>query len=185
MAAQYVPPDGAAGMVTVLYAGWIDAGRGIRELAQMVSRSPHVRLRVAGSGDDDLLGELADRERIELLGQLTHVEALRETAACDFVAALYDPDRVINRFAASNKIAEALAIGRPNSDERRDRGIEDAEEYQCIVRIRYEDAAPGGGEARSSTLRRAGVRGDVPAGAPGLRRPLRLARGTVRDSGRL
>ena len=144
MAAQYVPPDGAAGMVTVLYAGWIDAGRGIRELAQMVSRSPHVRLRVAGSGDDDLLGELADRERIELLGQLTHVEALRETAACDFVAALYDPDRVINRFAASNKIAEALAIGRPilmNAEIEVSRMLE---EYQCIVRIRYEDAAQAG-----------------------------------------
>jgi hypothetical protein len=35
------------------------------------------------------------------------------TAECDYVAAFYNPTRIINRFAASNKIAEALAVGRP------------------------------------------------------------------------
>ena len=30
-----------------------------------------------------------------------------------FVSAFYDPSRTINRFAASNKIADALAVGRP------------------------------------------------------------------------
>ena len=40
-------------------------------------------------------------------------DVIAETARCDFSAALYDPIRPINRFAASNKIAEALAVGRP------------------------------------------------------------------------
>ena len=148
MAAQYAPPHRADGMVTVLYAGWIDAGRGIRELARMVSRSAHIRLRVAGSGDEDLIGDLAGRERVELLGQLTHEQVLRETAACDYVAALYDPARLINRFAASNKVAEALAIGRPILINTETEVSEMLEEYRCIVRVKYEDAPHAGDRLR-------------------------------------
>jgi len=104
-------PDGRP--ITLFFGGWIDAGRGIRELAELAGDHPELRLRVAGNGDADLLEEVARMPGVESLGFLTHAEVMAETASCDLVTALYDPTRPINRFAASNKIAEALAVGRP------------------------------------------------------------------------
>ena len=136
----YQPPPPAGRIVTLLYAGWIDAGRGIRQLARLAASHGSVRLRMAGAGDSRLLGEMAERPRVDSLGRLSHAEALRETAACDFVCALYDPEIPVNRHAASNKVAEALAIGRPVLINREVEVTKLLAPYRCTVVVDYHES---------------------------------------------
>ena len=71
---------------------------------------------------------------------------IEETASCDFVATFYDPRRPINRFAASNKIAETLAVGRPLliNSEQKIAGM--LEEYDCAVIADYAEVESLGEE---------------------------------------
>lgn len=109
----YTPPDRAPnGTPRVLFAGWLDVGRGLRQMVAM-ARAGQIRLTVAGEGDALLRDELSRTPNVDFIGFCDHREIMARTAQCDYVAAFYDPVRVINRYAASNKIAEALAVGRP------------------------------------------------------------------------
>ena len=136
----YRKPHPPGRFVTLLYAGWIDAGRGIREMARLAASHQSVRLRVAGSGDAKLLSEIARMPGVAPLGRLSHADALRETAACDFVCALYDPRIGVNRQAASNKVAEALAIGRPVFINREVEVTKLLAPYRCTVVVDYHDS---------------------------------------------
>lgn len=99
--------------VRVVYAGWIDEGRGIRDLIHLASSFPnHVEVAIAGDGDSALLKEIRDSP-VTYLGRLSHEETLKHFAGSDFIAAIYAPTRPINRMAAPNKLAEAMALGRP------------------------------------------------------------------------
>lgn len=96
----------------VLFAGWLDLGRGLRQVLAL-ARAGRIRLVVAGEGDARLQQELRTTPNVEYVGFRDHTGVMALTRDCDYVAAFYDPARVINRYAASNKIAEALAVGRP------------------------------------------------------------------------
>ena len=96
----------------VLFAGWLDRGRGLRDVLALACRG-EIELLVAGEGDDELQQEMRTTPNVTYVGFCNHREVIALTVACDYVAAFYDPARTINRFAASNKIAEALAVGRP------------------------------------------------------------------------
>ena len=134
------PPPPRGPHVTLLYAGWLDAGRGIREMARLVSENQAMRLRIAGSGDVNLVQDIAGMPGVSWLGRISHADALRETAACDFVGALYDPRIAINRHAASNKVAEALAIGRPLLINREVEITKLLAPYRCTVLVDYQDS---------------------------------------------
>jgi glycosyltransferase involved in cell wall biosynthesis len=126
---------------TLFFAGWLDEGRGIRQLLDLASSGAGLRLRVAGQGDDALLARIAATDTVEFLGYLRHAEVMSQTARCDFVTALYDPRRPINRYAASNKIAEALAVGRPPIINRELKIAALLEPYDCAVVVDYDDIA--------------------------------------------
>ena len=110
-------------------------------LARLVEGSDNVRLRVAGMGDQRTIDELGRRSRVDVLGYVTHSEVIRQTARADFVCALYDPGRPINRFAASNKIAESLAVGRPLVINRELEVAKILAPYRCTVEVAYHDHA--------------------------------------------
>jgi glycosyltransferase involved in cell wall biosynthesis len=127
--------------VGILYAGWLDEGRGLRNLIDLVQRNQDMVLRVAGSGDAALVLASQTAERTEFKGYLSHKEIMEETAASDFVAALYEPSRPINRFAASNKVAEALAVGRPVIVNKELEIVRLLEQYDCAVFVDYDRTA--------------------------------------------
>ena len=137
----FPPVRGNGSDVVLFVGGWIDEGRGIVALSRLVETSDNMRLRVAGMGDQRTIAELERHPRVEVLGYVTHSEVLRETARADFVCALYDPDRPINRFAASNKIAESLAVGRPLVINRELEVAKVLAPYQCTVEVDYHDHA--------------------------------------------
>lgn len=97
----------------VTYAGWLDDGRGIRELIQLADENQEtIEVHVAGEGSAELEAALSISS-VRFHGPLSHAQTLDLFRESDFVAAIYGPARPINRMAAPNKVAEALALGRP------------------------------------------------------------------------
>lgn len=110
----YCPPSKSPdGRIRIFYGGWLDWGRGIRQLLELASEQPRIELRLAGEGAPEIVAQISAHPSATYLGFLDHREVLEETRRSHVIAAMYDPARLINRYAASNKIAEALAIGRP------------------------------------------------------------------------
>ncbi|MFT4538013.1 MAG: glycosyltransferase involved in cell wall biosynthesis [Planctomycetota bacterium] len=136
------PPTARAdeSRVNVLFAGWIDIGRGIRPLTEMVGKHEACHLILAGEGDAALVEESASSTRVDYRGYLKNELVITETESCDFVAALYDPVRPINCFAASNKIAEALAVGRPLIVNAEQEIAALLEKHDCAVIVPYAEA---------------------------------------------
>lgn len=111
---QYsAPMPSPDGRIRIFFGGWLDWGRGLRSLLDLAASNPRIDLRLAGEGSEDIIRELARHPGVTYLGFLDHDAVIAETRHCHLVPALYDPQRLINRYAASNKVAEALAIGRP------------------------------------------------------------------------
>jgi glycosyltransferase involved in cell wall biosynthesis len=106
-------PDFGQRPIRILYAGWIDAGRGVQELIDLAdAHAGLVEVVIAGSGDEELTQRVRE-SRATYLGYVNYADSLDQMRAADFIAAIYAPTRPINQMAAPNKIAEALALGRP------------------------------------------------------------------------
>ncbi len=109
-----LPRDGSCGEeVRIVFAGWLDFGRGLDSLIRLSNEMEKIKVVVAGEGSDEIIEKIKNCENIEYKGFLNHKEVLELTKDSDFVFAHYSPHREINRFAAPNKLAEALAVGRP------------------------------------------------------------------------
>jgi len=108
-AAAPLPFEG--GRIRIFYGGWLDWQRGLRALIALAAE-PDIEVRIAGEGSREILDAIR-ASKATYLGFLPSSEIYRETQACHFVPVLYDPSRLINRFSASNKLAETLSLGRP------------------------------------------------------------------------
>lgn len=106
------PKLAAEGRLRILYAGWLDWGRGIAALIDLANEHPWLEIRIAGEGEPGILNCVM-ASQASYLGVLDHEQVMEQTRKADFVAAFYDPSRPINRAAAPNKLAEALGSGRP------------------------------------------------------------------------
>lgn len=101
------------GISRIVFAGWLDSGRGIDTLIELASSMSKVQILIAGEGDNSIVEKVSAIPNCEYFGFLDHDKVLELTKSADFVFAHYSPHRVINRYAAPNKLAEALAVGRP------------------------------------------------------------------------
>lgn len=125
--------------IRLFFGGWLDNGRGLRQLLDIVSQNEDFELTIAGEGDRTIIDRIKDNPRVRFLGFITHDQVIQETVRAHVIAALYDPRRPINRFAASNKLAEALACGRPalvNSEMLISESLAD---YECLVTTAYDE----------------------------------------------
>lgn len=109
---QSPPPPFENGKIRLFYGGWLDWQRGIEALLAL-GQEPDIELRIAGEGAVEIVDRIKQFPQVTFLGFLSSADVMEETLGSHFVPVLYDPSRVINRFAASNKLAETLSAGRP------------------------------------------------------------------------
>jgi glycosyltransferase involved in cell wall biosynthesis len=134
------PPPFENGKIRIFYGGWLDWQRGLEALLAL-ARQADIEVRIAGEGAPEIVNELKQHPAVTYLGFLDSKAVLAETVSCHFVPVLYDPSRVINRFAASNKLAESLSIGRPmilNEELEIAKELSDA---RCVLKTPYAEAA--------------------------------------------
>jgi glycosyltransferase involved in cell wall biosynthesis len=98
----------------VFYGGMIARDRGLVDLVAACEATGAVLL-VAGHGPDEaeLLTDIESSPAASYLGTIPYEEVLERTATGSAVAALYDPRVPNNRFAAPNKIFEAMMLAKP------------------------------------------------------------------------
>ncbi len=108
------PQVGAAPDFTLFYGGMIAKDRGLVDLLA-ACESTGAKFIVAGHGPDEaaLLPLLETSPACMFLGTIPYEEVLRQTAAAHAVAALYDPGVPNNRYAAPNKVFEAMMCAKP------------------------------------------------------------------------
>ena len=109
---QSPAPPFENGKIRLFYGGWLDWQRGIDALLKL-GQEPDIELRIAGEGAAEIVERIKQVPQVTFLGFLSSAAVMEETLRSHFVPVLYDPSRVINRFAASNKLAETLSAGRP------------------------------------------------------------------------
>lgn len=123
--------------IRLFFGGWLDRGRGISLLLDLVRANEDFEITFAGDGAPDLVDEIRKTPRTRYLGFVTHEEIMEETARAHYVVALYDPVRPINRYAASNKLAEALACGRPALVNCEMLIVDSLSEHKCLVNLPF------------------------------------------------
>lgn len=136
---QSPPPSLENTKIRIFYGGWLDRQRGFSALLKL-SEEPDFDVRIAGEGSDEIVAEIERCKTVTYLGFLKSRDVIEETRRCHFVPVLYDPSREINRFAASNKLAEALAIGRPILMNRELEAAKAMQGLECVINTSYEDA---------------------------------------------
>ena len=131
------PPPAELSPVRLFFGGWLDKGRGLQQLLQLVRDNEDFELTLAGEGSPELVEQIKQTPRTRYLGFVTHEEIMAETARAHVVTALYDPVRPINRFAASNKLSEALSCGRPVLVNSEMVITQSLSEHDCLITVPY------------------------------------------------
>jgi glycosyltransferase involved in cell wall biosynthesis len=106
-------------------------------MLDLVSCNEDFELVVAGEGSPQVIDRVKATPRTRFLGFLPHQDIMGESAAAHIIPALYDPARLINRFAASNKLAEALSLGRPVLINTEMMIARDLAPYDCTLAVDY------------------------------------------------
>ena len=129
-------PDG----FVVFYGGMIAKDRGLKDLVA-ACEDVGVKLIVAGHGPDEaeLLGGIESSHAAAYLGTISYPEVLEQTAACQAVAALYDPSIPNNKFAAPNKLFEAMMFAKPVLTSEGTLAADIVREVGCGIVVRYGD----------------------------------------------
>ena len=129
-------PDG----FVVFYGGMIAKDRGLKDLVA-ACEDVGAKLIVAGHGPDEaeLLGGIESSHAAAYLGTISYPEVLEQTAACQAVAALYDPSIPNNKFAAPNKLFEAMMFAKPVLTSEGTLAADIVREVGCGIVVRYGD----------------------------------------------
>ena len=105
-----------SGTFTIAYAGTLaSSGRLLREITELISIYTSISLKVCGSGplDSYFLTMSQSFENIQYYGQLSTEEAILMQSKANLLFATYDPSIEINKYAAPNKLYEAMSLGLP------------------------------------------------------------------------
>ena len=124
----------------VFYGGMIARDRGLKDLV-IACEDVGAKLVVAGHGPDEaeLLNHIESSHAASYLGTIPYDEVLERTAACQVVAALYDPGVPNNRFAAPNKLFEAMMFAKPVLVSEDTLAGDIVREVGCGLVVRYGD----------------------------------------------
>ena len=99
--------------VVININGWLGSGRGMKIALALRNAldKKDVAFILVGKLDCLEAKELAQKENVQYLGEVSNADALSSYLASDFVFTYYDPSSVINTLAASNKWGDAIKTG--------------------------------------------------------------------------
>lgn len=99
----------------VSYVGVFDRDRGLENLLEVVARSPHIKLNIAGFGVlDEFVRGYADRfDNITYWGRVEYSVGQAIEKNSHLIAAMYHLTSPLHKFAAPNKYYESLVLGVP------------------------------------------------------------------------
>ncbi len=103
--------------IKIFYGGWISPNRHmdlfIKLADYLYKKGKKVEVITCGWGSNEYLNDLRSKfteinVNFKYLGQLAQHDAIASLQECDISIAYYSPDKIINIYAASNKIPEIL-----------------------------------------------------------------------------
>lgn len=100
----------------IAYIGTLQGGRGIEQMLAAVAADARFELHIGGFGPlAELVARTASEEqsRVFWYGRLPYDQTLSLERQCDIMLALYDPAIPNHRYAAPNKLYEAMMLGKP------------------------------------------------------------------------
>jgi glycosyltransferase involved in cell wall biosynthesis len=98
----------------VLFCGWLVNTRGLELLSTILEKTnDKIEFILVGSGDQNLIDSLTNKNRIKYIGHLTRDHILNLMTKVDINIAFYNPNILINRFALPQKIYDSLMVGCP------------------------------------------------------------------------
>ncbi len=132
-------PTFVGNKIRLFYGGWLNWGRGLKDLIKIAESNPNIELVIAGPGTEDIISYIEGFKSVTYLGYITHEQSLIETSKAHFIPSFYNPNTSINRYAASNKLAEALAVGRPLLLNSELKILASFKDYDCVLKKDYKD----------------------------------------------
>ena len=117
----YTAPSGNAEFkvsedkIKIAYVGCFEPNRFIKELLSIVMEDSRFELHIGGFGlyERDVKECCGKCDRIFFYGKLPYGDVLELESKCDIITALYNPEVPNNRFAAPNKLYEAMMLSKP------------------------------------------------------------------------
>lgn len=100
-------------LINIVYSGWIDSKRGVDTLLSAADQFENLIITVVGEGDPELIERFKSNDKCRFIGYVPYAKSIELLKEAHFVYIHYSPVRIINRFAAPNKLSESLAVGRP------------------------------------------------------------------------
>jgi len=125
---------------TIAYAGTLAAsGRLLLEITQLISKQNIYSLEVCGNGPlEAYFSEMSESyANISYYGHLSPRDAIMMQAKASLLFATYDPSVEINKYAAPNKLYEAMVLGLPIIVCRGTDPASDVLKYECGSVIDY------------------------------------------------
>ncbi|WP_299677802.1 hypothetical protein [uncultured Dokdonia sp.] len=99
--------------VVININGWLGAGRGMKTALDVCNtlEGKDIAFILVGKLDCPEAKELAQKDNVQYLGEVSNADALSSYLASDFVFTYYNPSSIINTLAASNKWGDAIKTG--------------------------------------------------------------------------
>jgi glycosyltransferase involved in cell wall biosynthesis len=109
-------PEKTKSSFLIYYAGILSPGRGLYQLVDVMQQLSGVTFVVSGFGEEEskFVEYIRGKENVLYLGKLAYEQVLSLTRRSDCVIAIYDPSIPNNRFAAPNKVYEAMMCAKPS-----------------------------------------------------------------------
>ena len=103
---------------TICYFGLLSKDNMFPQIVDIIGNIENVKFVIAAKKENSSLYEKVQKQckkynNIKFLGTIPSSEILSKTLECDVVLAVVDPSIELNRIGISNKLLEAMAVGRP------------------------------------------------------------------------
>jgi glycosyltransferase involved in cell wall biosynthesis len=138
-----IPSGSPPGELVLAYIGLLQSERGLFELIDVIADHPAWRLELGGSGAE-AEALVADAGRISdfrFHGRLPYDQALALNACADVLIATFDPAIPNHKYSSSNKLFEAMMLGKPIIVARHTNMDRLVESHQCGLVVTYGDRA--------------------------------------------